>query len=173
MEKFNMFIKILKEEVNVIGDPRFTFENMELGKGDSARFHFKLGKLSEDFSIRINFLETADAVMMMNNAAKLADKAYKYLIGKTQYDRKHILRKLVDIIKDVVEKSPINGFEVTGVEYFQTTAKVNFKIFGFDEHYEIDLGVMDTFDTTRLYASYVVSRVISNGADDMIYEAKK
>lgn len=173
MEKLEMFVKILKEEVNMIGDPRFTFENMELSKGDSARFYFKLGKLSEDFSIRIDFLETADAVMMMCNAAKLADKAYKYLNSKNQHDHKHILRNLVDLIKDVVEKSPINGFEVTDAEYFHTTAKVNFKIFGFEEHYEIDLGVMATFDTARLYASYVVSRVISNGADDMIYEAKK
>ena len=121
----------------------------------------------------MDFLELDDFVLMKYNAVKLVDKAYKYLIRKVQIDYGRISRDLVSVIRNVVEESPINGFEVIDVKYYQSTALVTFKIFDFEEKYEIDLSLMSSFGGSRKYAEYVVGRVIGNGADNIVYRAKK
>ena len=173
MEKLEMFVNLLKEEVCTIGDARFGFVNSRLMNLELASFSFRLGTMYEDFSLELDDLDSDDLVLMKYNAARLADRAYKYLITKIKHGYSHILVDLVDIIEGIVQKTPINGFEVTGVEYYLSTATVKFEIFGLEQSCEIDLSLMDSCGGSKQYAEYVVGRVISNAADDIVYNIKK
>lgn len=170
-----MFVNLLKEEVCTIGDARFGFVNLHLSNSNTADFSFRLGTIYEYFNLCLDDLHSDDLVLMKYNAARLADKAYKYLVGKIQYDYRHILVDLVDIIEGVVQRSPIDGFEVTGVEYCLSllTAIVKFEIFSLEQSFKIDLSLMDSYGGSKQYAEYVVGRVIGNAADDIVYNIKK
>ena len=167
-----VFINILKEEVSTIGDSRFRFDTIEFDKDDTAYFSFGLGLIYESFNLKLNFLKTADKVFMRYTAVKLVERAYGSLIRKIQSDYRRVLVDVVDAIRDVVERSPIVDFEITSVDYRQTTALIKFKVFGFDEEYKVDLVVMETFGSAKYYAEYVMLRVIGYAADTMIHKAQ-
>lgn len=173
MEKLEMFVDLLKEEVCTIGDTRFGFVNSNLRNLNAVDFAFRLGTMYGYFSLELDDLDSDDLVLMKYNAARLADKAYKYLIRKIQYDYRHILVDLVDVIKGIIQRIPIKGFEVTGVEYYLSTATVKFEIFGLEQSCEIDLSLMDSHGGSKKYAEYVVSRVIGSGANEVAYNIKK
>ena len=173
MEKLEMFVDLLKEEVSTIGDARFEFVNLNLRNLNTVDFAFRLGTIHGYFCLELDDLDSDDLVLMKYNAARLADKAYKCLIKKIKYDYGHILVDLVNIIKGIVQRAPINGFEVTGVEYYLSTATVKFEIFGLEQSCEIDLSLMDSHGGSKKYAEYVVGRVITNGANDVARDIKK
>ena len=173
MEKLEMFVNLLKEEVCAIGDARFGFVNSRLINLELASFSFRLGTMYEDFSLELDDLDSDDLVLMKYNAARLADRAYKYLITKIKYGYRHILVDLVDIIEGIVQKAPINGFKVTGVEYYLSTATVKFEIFGLEQLCEIDLSSMYSYGGSKKYAEYVVGRVITKGAGDVALNIEK
>ena len=173
MKKLEMFVDLLKEEVRMIGDTRFGFVDSSLRNLNAVDFSFRLGTMYSYFGLELDGLDSDDLVLMKYNAATLADKAYKCLIRKIKYDYRHILVDLVDIIKYIVQKSPIDGFEVTGVEYDLSTATVKFEIFGLEQSWEIDLSLMDSYGGSKKYAEYVVGRVIANGAGDVTRNIKK
>ena len=173
MEKLEMFVDLLKGEVCTIGDARFGFVDLSLRNLNAVDFSFRLGTMYSYFGLELDDLDSDDLVLMKYNAATLADKAYKCLIRKIKYDYRHILVDLVDIIKYIVQKSPIDGFEVTGVEYDLSTATVKFEIFGLEQSCEIDLSLMDSYGGSKKYAEYVVGRVIANGAGDVARNIKK
>ena len=168
-----MFVDLLKEEVCTIGDTRFGFVDLSLRNLNTVDFAFRLGTMHSYFALELDDLDPDDLVLMKYNAARLADKAYKCLIRKIKYDYRHILVDLVDIIRYIVQKSPIDGFEVTGVEYYLSTATVKFEIFGLEQSCEIDLGLVDSHGGSKKYAEYVVGRVITNGAGDVARNIKK
>ena len=77
-----MFVDLLKEEVRMIGDTRFWFVNLSLRNLNAVDFAFRLGTIYGDFGLELDDLDSDDLVLMKYNAARLADKAYKYLIKK-------------------------------------------------------------------------------------------
>ena len=173
MKKLEMFVDLLKEEVRMIGDTRFGFVDLSLRNLNAVDFSFRLGTVYADFDLGLDDLRPDDLVLMKYDAARLADKAYKYLIRQIKYDYRHILVDLVDIIKGVVQRSPIDGFKVTGVEYYLSTATVKFETFGLEQSCEIDLSLMYSYGGSKKYAEYVVGRVITNGAGDVARDIRK
>lgn len=173
MKNLEMFVDLLKEEVRMIGDTRFGFVDSRLINLEMASFSFRLGTMGGEFNLCLEDLDLDDLVLMKYNAAWLTDRAYKDLIRKIKYDYRHILVDLVDVIKGVVQRTPINGFEVIGVEYYLSTATVKFEIFDLEQSCEIDLGLMDSHGGSKKYAEYVVGRVITNGAGDVARNIKK
>ena len=173
MNVLEMFEKMIDREVAILGDDRFVFDYAILESLNTAEFHFKFGTLRESFSLGLGFLNLDDESIMRLNAAKLVEKAYIYLMYKTQNNYSRILENLVEVIKDIVKKSPINDFEVSDVDYRFTTASVNFEIFGYSESLEVNLESMESFGGAEKYAKYVIGRVIRDAAETMMDDAKK
>ena len=175
MKNLEMFVKMLKEEVNKIGDTRFGYITLEFCKDCSICFSFRLGTVYEDVYLCSDSLNSDDLAIMRYTAAKLADEAYECLIRKTQLNYRHILVDLLDTIKFMVQKSSILDFKMIDVEYCVSlsTAKVKFEIFNLKQSYDIHLEDLQSFSDYEKYAEYIVSRVIANAANVILREAEK